>query len=233
MTTVFCFPHAGGGALAFLGWKHPADRLQVAPVVLPGREAHRDRPMPPSMPLVVDHVIDVLGPRLVGDFAFFGHSFGAGVAYALTRKLYELGAPMPRLLAVSGRRAPHRAPSWPSVHTASDEVFIDYLVGLGGIPHEVIRNPALLATFLPILRADFAVHETYDAPLKPLLPLAVSAFVGAQDPAVSVADVLAWRDITGHSFRARAFPGGHFYHREHSAAILEAIYDDMEGQARR
>ncbi|WP_194837271.1 thioesterase II family protein [Nocardia sp. XZ_19_369] len=226
---IFCFPHAGGGSLAYRGWRHPTAALDVIPVVLPGREALREHRMPTRMTEVIDYLIGALGPRLVGDYAFFGHSFGAGVAYELTRRLHEQGARLPRLLAVSGRRAPNRSPIWPPVHTASDETFLKYLVGLGGIPSEVVENPALLQAFLPSLRADFAVHETYVAPANPSLPLPVSAFTGAQDPAVSVADVLAWRDITTNSFRARVFPGGHFYLREHGAAILSAIHDDLEG----
>jgi medium-chain acyl-[acyl-carrier-protein] hydrolase len=182
------------------------------------------------MTTLVRHLLDELGPGLVGDYALFGHSFGAGVAYELTRAVLDQRMQPPRLLAVSGRRAPHRPATQPPVHHASDDAFLAYLISLGGIPDEVRDHPSLLEAFLPTLRADFAVHETYQPVPASRLNVPVSAFTGADDPAVSVVDLLAWRDTTARAFRARVFMGGHFYLRQHCESILSAIYDDLGGQ---
>jgi medium-chain acyl-[acyl-carrier-protein] hydrolase len=228
---LLCFAHAGGGSLAYRGWRHPTGAFEVVPVVLPGREGRWSEPMPTGMSTLVRGLLDHLGPDLAGDYALFGHSFGAGVAYELTRVVLDERLRAPRLLAVSGRRAPHRPAVQPCVHDAPDETFLAHLAGLGGIPDEVREHPSLLATFLPVLRADFAVHETYCPSSMVPMAVPVSVFSGATDPAVSIVDILAWRDITAGAFRARVYDGGHFYLRQHGEAILRAIHDDLGGQA--
>jgi len=224
---LFCFPHAGGGSLAFRGWRHPDDALEIVPVVLPAREARWGEPMPATMADLVTSLVNELGDQFHGTYGFFGHSFGSGVAYELTCTLLDLGLTPPQILAVSGRRAPNRPANRPPVHNASDEVFLGYLKELGGIPDEVLQHPPLLRTFLPTLRSDFAIHETYTPASAPKIPVPISAFTGAADQAVSVVDVLAWRDVAAGAFRARVLSGGHFYLRDHSHTILSSIYEDL------
>src|ERR1019366_8318419 len=80
---LFCFPHAGGGAMqppAPSGWA-------AVPVRLPGREARlAEAPFERMGPLVAA-LADQMDGYLDHRFAFFGHSMGAVVAFELAREL--------------------------------------------------------------------------------------------------------------------------------------------------
>ena len=64
-------------------------------------------------------------------------------------------------LFVSAGRAPqipHRAPP---IHALPDDEFLAELRRLNGTPRELLDHEELMEVMLPILRADFALYETY------------------------------------------------------------------------
>ncbi len=80
---------------------------------------------------------------------------------------------------------------------------------------------------LPILRADFAVYETYSYSPEPPLTCAISGFGGLQDQRVSRADLEAWRDQTSVSFSLRMFPGDHFFLNGAQPHLLRLLSQDL------
>ncbi|GAA0799441.1 thioesterase II family protein [Spirilliplanes yamanashiensis] len=224
---LFCFPFAGGGSRLYQPWRAAlAEHADVRPVVLPGRETRiGERPHQRIEPLVEDLVAG-LRPQLGDRYALFGHSLGALVAYEVARRLAELGEPPPQVLAVSGRRAPHLALHPPVLHTMTDADFAAAVMRLGGTPDKLLRNPRLLAHFLPVLRADYEVNETYRARRQPPLDCPVVGYAGDADPLATGTQVGAWRDTTTGPFRQRVFPGGHFFLRD-APAVLHALTADL------
>ncbi|MQA94863.1 MAG: alpha/beta fold hydrolase [Streptosporangiales bacterium] len=236
MVRLFCLAHAGGGALAFRPWRgRLGDGIALHPVVLPGRESRWGETPYTWMDDLADGVLSELAPLLHGPYAFFGHSMGAAVAYELTRRLTERpaqGQDPPIRLLVSGRRPPHihaprnrRTPA----HLLPYEDFLTYLRALGGVPPEVLNDRRTLDAFLPAMRADFEVNETYTPPRAPRLQIPVSAFRGVEDPAVTADDMRRWQEVTGKSCTLRTLPGGHFYLKGGPPELLEAIRDDLTG----
>ncbi|HLG62383.1 MAG TPA: thioesterase domain-containing protein, partial [Ktedonosporobacter sp.] len=62
---------------------------------------------------------------------------------------------------VSAQRAPHLPDPEPPVHALPDNEFIEELRHLNGTPTEILQNAEVLELTLPLLRADFAICETY------------------------------------------------------------------------
>jgi len=218
---LFCFGHAGGAAAAFRSWHQALPRsLDVCAVQLPGRANRMGEPAMRAIPAMVDALLPALIPNLDLPFAFFGHSMGSALAYAVTHELARRSAPLPVHLFVSGRRPPRIPDPDPPLHPLSDADFIAEINRrYGGIPPEVLAEPDLMALLLPTLRADLLALETYDPPAAAPLPCPVSAFGGADDPRTPRTHLEAWRDETRGAFRSRVFPGGHFY--------LEARRDEV------
>src|ERR1044071_3907055 len=75
---LFCFPFAGGGAVAFFPWRRilHASGVQVCPVQLPGREVRFAEKFSDSMEELVRGICDGIEPFCDRPFAFFGHSMG-------------------------------------------------------------------------------------------------------------------------------------------------------------
>src|SRR6266511_4911306 len=124
-------------------------RIEVAPVQLPGRETRRSAAPFPDWNTLVNGLIHGLAPFLEPPFAFFGHSFGAFVAFEVARGLARRGAPMTDCLLVSAARAPHLLDPDPSIQRLPDADFIERVRRLNGIPDQVLGNKELLDIFLP------------------------------------------------------------------------------------
>ncbi|HEU0299177.1 MAG TPA: thioesterase II family protein [Longimicrobium sp.] len=230
---LFCLPHAGGGASAFRGW---ADALppevEVCPVQLPGRENRVAEPAFDRVPPLAQALADAVEPLLSLPFALFGHSNGALIGFELARALRARGRPGPVHLFASGRRAPDLPSGRPPTHHLPDAEFLAELQELGGIPPQVLEHPELMAVLLPTLRADVAIHETYEFREQPPLPCPVTAYGGLTDPKVSREQLQAWGRHTGGPFTMRLFPGGHFYLQEERTAVLRVLSADLHAVLR-
>lgn len=226
---LFCIPHAGGGASVFRGW---ADALpgfvEVCPVQLPGREQRiAERPFDRALPLA-EALTEAVLRRADLPFAVFGHSNGALIGFEVARRLRRLGEPLPAHLFASGRRAPDVPPPAPLTHTLPDAEFIESLRVLGGIPDQLLAAPELLALYLPVLRADVAIHETYAMSDEPPLDLPITGYAGHDDPRAPPTLVAGWSAHTTRPFVLRTFEGGHFYLFTHRDPVLAQLGQDLE-----
>jgi medium-chain acyl-[acyl-carrier-protein] hydrolase len=104
---------------------------------------------------------------------------------------------------------------------------MEALRDFNGTPEPVLQNAELMRIFLPILRADFAIHETYVYTADTPLDCPISAFGGLQDSEVSRDDLLAWRDQTNNTFTLRMFPGDHFFLHSSRALVLHALSQEL------
>ena len=223
-----CFPFAGGGATAYhdLARVLP-EELEPLSVVLPGRERRLgEEPFRRMAPLV-----EALGAGIAADlvppFAFLGHSLGALVAFEVALRLEREGRPGPVRLFAAGCRAPHLPDPDPPVHGLSDAEFRAELVRLGGTPPEILAHEELMQLFLPALRADFELNETYRA--DPLVPLGCPLTVigGERDPKASRAELEAWGGATRSDARFLWLPEGHFFLSSSREALRDAIVRDL------
>lgn len=226
---LFGFPSAGTGASAYRNWSNVLpSHVEFIPVQLPGRENRlRDTAYDQVAPLVAT-LAEVLWPYLTPPFAFFGHSMGALIAFELTRHLRREFGISPAHLFISGHRAPHLHNPFPALHKLPDPNFVQELQNrYGGIPEVILKDPELLQTFLPVLRADLKLVESYayldDRPLD--CPLSV--FGGLQDTVVSQHEIAAWRRQTFGKFTVRMFPGDHFFVQKSQAQLVGAIAQDL------
>jgi medium-chain acyl-[acyl-carrier-protein] hydrolase len=231
LTKLVCLPYAGGNHYAFTPWQRAlAGRLDVIAPELPGRAARMAQPALARLDDVVAWLRREYRDALGGDYALWGHSMGALIAYELARALEADGAP-PRHLFVSGALPPHLARHAERYHDLGDAALIGKLARLAGTPDEVLANAELMAMLLPSLRADFAVCETYawrDAPL-PSVP--VTAIGGEADVDVPLSQLHAWRRATRGDVRVLAMPGNHFFLREQVDALATLFATTLNARA--
>lgn len=225
---LFCFPYAGGGAAAYRGWAGVLPQeVEVCPVQLPGRESRlRDQPFDRLKPLVAA-LADALVPHFDLPFAFFGHSMGSLLSFELARELRRRGRPEPLHLFVSARRAPQVPSREEPIHDLPEPEFLARLRELNGTPEEVLQHEELMRLLTPILRADFAVNETYTYEPELPLDLGISAFGGLSDHDITKEDLAGWRDQTTGRFRLRMLPGDHFFLHSGRELIVDALSRDL------
>jgi len=225
-----CFPFAGGGTSTFRLWPSelPED-IEVWAAQLPGRERRFGEPVVSDAAQAVGALVSALGPGLDMPYAFFGHSMGAVLAYETTRLLAALNRPLPALLAVSGRRAPHLPPRKAPIHDLPDDRFLAEIRAFEGTPQAVLDNAELMDLMLPALRADFRLVETYrPAPGPDCLDLPLWAVGGEDDHEAQPDQVAAWRAVSRDQFEHCTLPGGHFFLNTHRPALLAALTAVLE-----
>ena len=226
---LFCLPSAGGGATQYRLWpQHLPEEIELCAIQLPGRESRFREPPFRGMPALVAALGPALLPLLDMPFALFGHSMGALVAFELARWLRDSGAPMPMHLFVSGRRSPNLPDRESPIHQLDDAVFIRALAErYNGIPAAILHDAELLQLFLPTLRADLEVIETFHYQQHEALPLPISAFAGTSDRRAQIAELAAWQHHTPYPLAIRQFPGDHFFLQHERTALINTIAEAL------
>jgi surfactin synthase thioesterase subunit len=152
---------------------------------------------------------------------FFGHSMGALVAYELCKILHRDHSEDTNLLVVSGRPSPT----------------VDLVQGFdpyddGSIMGEVSKlgtelndfSPGdITELFLPALRADYKALTTYRFTAGEPLSCAIWVFYGRSDPYVTPEGAYEWARCTRGQISIETFEGGHFYFRDDSSLLGQAI----------
>jgi len=227
---LFCFPYAGGGVSIFRAWSDglPAD-VEVCPIQLPGRGTRLMEPPFARLSPLIQALAEALFPLLDIPFAFFGHSLGALISFELARQLRRQHAVQPVRLFISADRAPQIPNRDPAIHSLPEREFLVEVCRLNGTPRKVLEDDELRQIMLPLLRADFAVYETYGYSTEPPLNCPISAFGGLQDHKVNRGDLEAWREQTSISFSLRMFPGDHFFLNTTQASLLGALSQELRG----
>ena len=170
---------------------------------------------------------EALRPMLDKPFAIFGYSMGALIGYSLARWLRHQGLPAPTLLGVAARAAPHLPRQRPAAHGLSDALFIQELRHFGGTPNAVLEDQELRELFLPLLRADFALFETYVHDSEPPLSCPIAAFAGSADATTSLEQVRAWNEHTTGGFSLNTIPGEHFFINSALSTLLQKLLTEL------
>ena len=227
---LLCFPHAGGGASSFNGWRRALpDWIELVKAQLPGREDRKD--IAPHTK--IEDLIPELYPHVEGlldrPLAIYGHSMGALVAFELARELRRQGHAL-LVLFVSGRRAPHRPlPPFHAMHDLPEEELVERVQSLGGMLPELLSNRRWRDHFLPIIRADLRLSDVYTYSEEQGFDFPLHAFLGSHDNLVVRADWEKWEKVAAGEFTRCLLPGGHFFAKEAQAELITrftAIIED-------
>jgi medium-chain acyl-[acyl-carrier-protein] hydrolase len=177
----------------------------------------------------VSVLADAVSESAGSDFAFFGHSMGALLAFELARELRRRGSISPAGLVVSGARAPALAGAAAGKRHCDlpREELIEHLRSLGGTPPEVLELPELMDLLLPALRADFKVCENYRYVAEPPLSAPLTVLFGEEDEEVRPHHVAGWGGETTSECTIRSFTGGHFFIERHWPEIGQLLSDFM------
>lgn len=225
---LFCFPFGGGGASFYRPWaNYLSPEIELCAIQIPGRENRlREQLFTELLPLV-DTLSEIIENYIELPFVFFGHSMGAWIGYELLRQLRSKGKPDPIHLFVSGRRAPHIPNHEPLRYNLPKSEFINEIRRYDGTPELILQEPELLEIFLPILRADYSMLETYVYKHQDPIDCPITVFGGLQDDSVSLHDLREWHILTSSEFRIKMYPGNHFYLKDLNQELLDDILKDI------
>lgn len=227
---LFCVPYAGGGASVYYPWKAAVPHIfELCPIQLPGREDRMEEPCIDDFFRIVDVLAPIVGRHLELPYVIYGHSMGAGLAFELARRLRRDYGKQPLHLFVAAHRSPNKPYSYPSAHAASDDQTLEILRRFNGMPRALLENRELLEVFLPILRSDLSVCESYVYEGRSNLDCPITLFTGALDGNVAPHDIAGWEAQTAAQFTHHVINGHHFFLKSHKEELLNTMFTALAG----
>lgn len=208
------FPHAGGGPCAYMRF---AETFRETPITVslvryPARETRLLERGIEHWRTLVSSLAEALLPLTDLPMAFFGHSFGATIAFELAR-LWRSGRVRPPVrLFLSGRCAPQQPTDTPDVRGLSDWDLVQTVARrYDAIPGEALAHPEIVEVIAPALRADFSCLQSYAFEPGEPLDIPFTLLRGTDDRWIAAADLARWAVHTTANVEEEVFPGGHFY----------------------
>ncbi|NXO64102.1 SAST synthase, partial [Phainopepla nitens] len=212
---LICFPWAGGGASQLAEWGiHFNDSIEVFCIRLPGRKARLGEPFAKDMASAVNEITSVLLKDLKEKpFAFFGHSLGTYLSFAVALDLKKKYGLEPVHFFMSSAHAPNSAAllALKSL-TVPDEnnKLLAYMEILGG-NFEPPLNEDFRRNMAHTSRADARLFQTFSfkkAEMNIPFSCDVTYFCGSDD---KIFDVQGWQELTSGDISFYELPGDHFY----------------------
>jgi len=221
---LFCFPYAGGDALAiFRKWSEILpSAVEVCPVQIPGRGTRVSEAPIANLASIVKAIGEAIPSYLDKPFAFFGHSMGAMISFELARLLRRERGIEPCHLFVSGRKAPQVPCLDPPTYNLSEPEFLQELQRINGTPKEALENLELMRLLLPVLQADFQLCQTYHYTEERPLSCPITVLGGLGDETTRE-DLEAWRVQTRNLCSLHLLAGDHFFIKTAQKELLALI----------
>ncbi|UHA74009.1 thioesterase II family protein [Paenibacillus sp. 481] len=221
---LFCVPYAGGSATCYTRWKrYLNESIELHPLEPAGRGRRMADPLSSSMDEMVEDLLGRMKQELDdSEFMLFGHSMGAFVAHELAQAIKRETGREPAHLFVSGVYPPHAVKSY-QIHTLSDEQLWQEIKRLGGTADELFQREELKRMFMPVLRRDMQVVETYRP--KDVAPLQcdISVLYAEDDVATEWCVIDEWSRYGSQDCRIYKFTGGHFFINVHTPEVVSIV----------
>ena len=223
---MFCFHHAGGNAAVFRKWTLEDWPIRVASAELPGKGIRMNEKFIEDIDVLADEIAKAIVKKTKGeDFYLFGHSMGAVIAFKTAYLLENKYNRQPSKLIVVGRPAPPE-PNPNQFGSMEDEVLIEELIKINATPKEILENKEMMSFFLPRIRSDYKLHESYvyggEKIKTPIIAHAGKSDIG------STADIMCqWAEVTEGDFMIREFEGDHFFIHNLKEEYTKKLLQDL------
>lgn len=209
---LFCFPFSGGGASIYRSWPEAmGNEIEVLAVQLPGRESRYHEVRETNINVLVKNIVKAFKVYQDKPFAIFGYSLGALLAFEVCRELRKQNMNMPVHIFVAAMRAPQTPRVHPPLSSLPDEEFLQKIDYYYQPQDEAWNNPDLREIFLPVLKDDITLSDSYTYRDEIPLQCPIYVFAGEDDRGAPLALTRRWSEQTSTQMNYHVFEGGHFF----------------------
>ena len=226
---VFFLPYAGGSSMNYQSlFGCFSDEIEPIGLELAGRGKRYGEEFYASVDEAANDMMRLIRDDIdTEDYAIFGHSMGATIAFELYYQIEAMGLKLPKCLFISGRPSPNSFHQKINIMEYDDETFIKLISLYGGLPQE-FENHELRSILLPVLRADFKMLDEYVYQEKEnKIKSELIVLCGESDFSANKVESLKWEDFSEGRFTIYTFAEGHFFINEHIEEIAQIIEERM------
>lgn len=219
---LFCIPYAGSSSSIYANWKkNLSPSINLYPIELAGRGKKIHEEYYEDFQEAVSKISDEIFVKSSNEpYAIFGHSMGGLLTYEVAKHIFKNYKSKPVFVFISGINPPKFYQAQ-KISALSDQEFLSYINGLGGIPKKIMSHPELINFFLPILKSDFLLLENYSQESNSRINCRIITFAGMDDNLSS--HIEEWKGYTNKDFKSYEFKGGHFFINQHHPQIINII----------
>lgn len=226
---IFVFPYAGGGAYSFRNWQEYFPNFEIITAQYPGRENRIIEKPVSEFKKILDGLYEELIEQIdeETDYYLFGHSLGTKYVYELVLKIMNSKNKNPKGIIISAGKAPCYKEKNP-IHQLDDNNFIKEISRFSVTPTKIIENIEIMKVFLPMLRADFSVDETYINNDIVKIDVPILGLMGTEDEELMLSELTKWQEYTNKNFSYSSISGGHMFINKNLEDVIIEIKKFIE-----
>ncbi len=223
---LFTLPFAGGSAANYFNWKtYLHNDIQLIPIEYSGRGRRIKESLYTDIHEMNEDIFGFIQNEILDcEYMIFSHSLGALLAFELLHKIKQNNLPLPLHIFFSGRYAPNTNKAEDKIlHNLTYEEFKTEILKMGGTTSEIFEHPELTKLFLPVLRNDIKIAETYKF-VDNRTPLNCDfSILTGKDEDYTIEQLAGWKKLTSGRCDFYQFQGGHFFINEEREKVVEII----------
>lgn len=211
---LLCFTYPGGSASNFAPWKRQIDeRINLIPILYPEREVRRKEKMESTFESFIEDFMKENETLFHLPYAFFGYCGGAVIGYEISIKAMEKYGKSPIWGVIASSEAPEflKDSLVPFPDGNEENGIIKYLLGLKMFDEHIVENKIFLDYYIPLLKADCKMLETYTFIEKKKLNCDLDVLLGRDDQTVRFEKAKKWEAVTQGKVTLEERNGGHFF----------------------
>lgn len=206
---IIAFPFAGGNKYSF---RQFLSKEECSVIEFPRENFIKKYNEKNLMKALVDKLFAITSETFNQEkpYCIYGHSMGGLVAYLIAQKIEENEKlPKPAKLIISGLKAP-RYFQITKISHLNTQSFWEEIIKLDGIPKELENNKQIMDYFVPILKTDFKVIESYNYQRMKKLTIPIDVFLG-KDEVMKTREKDDWKNESSNKVSITELSGGHFF----------------------
>lgn len=226
---LFCIPYAGASTTIYYKFtNYLANNVILCPIEISGRGIRFEEECLTSYKETVDDVVNQILSQLKDDetYAILGYSMGALIAYDVVYRIKDKSNKVPCCIFISAHQPLNIKNDMKRTLDLSDDELIQKLIEQGGISESISREKEFVEIFLPIIRSDFKIIESFKfSQQNNILDSKIIVMFTKED---KYSDrIRDWDEVFNTNCHYEEFKGNHFFINRDYKRMVEIINESI------
>lgn len=222
---LFCIPYAGGSATFYYKWeRYLGYDIRLVPIELKGKGARFNETTYEDFNQITEDILNIIKEDIKNEeYAFYGHSMGALLAFELYYKVKEHHLKLPSHIFFSSFSLPSESKKRAGLHKLTDNELLNELIPLGGFDKEILENQELIKICLSILRNDYRLLDSYIYLRRNEKIMSNVSILFGKEESYNQSNIEELRNMISGECSFYEYSGGHFFLNDHFIQIINLI----------